>query len=367
MKFEQFKMKSLDNKNINKEVDVKGLEKLVDNKKEIISEFEDLRGFDLSEKDLKSFSPEVLAIAEFDMRTKWPKAENLPKGFNPEKLLEKSKNPGLEIEELHKQGITGKGIKVAIIDQKLLNNHEEYKDNVVEYSEYGEAKNEEPSMHGAAVSSLLIGKTCGIAPEAKLVYKAVSSGRSFEDRAEALLDIIDNNRKVDKKDKVRVVSCSIGYMEKNLEPGLEKWIEAIKNAEKEGIIVVDVSGRLGVSFIGGGAEKNKDEVDEYNLWLRFKYESPDKDVKDMIIVPSDYRTMASWKGYNEYMYNGKGGMSWSVPYLAGIFALALQVNPELSKEKIAEVINKTALTNKKGLKIINPRGIIEAIQADLTK
>ena len=62
------------------------------------------------------------------------------------------------------------------------------------------------------------------------------------------------------------------------------------------------------------------------------------------------------------MYNGKGGISWSVPYLAGLFALALQVNPNLSREEIAEIVNESAVVNKKGLKIVNPRGIIELVK-----
>ena len=62
------------------------------------------------------------------------------------------------------------------------------------------------------------------------------------------------------------------------------------------------------------------------------------------------------------MYNGKGGMSWSVPYLAGLFALALQINPNLQKEEIAEIIKKSAVVNNKGLKIVNPEGIIELVK-----
>jgi len=81
-----------------------------------------------------------------------------------------------------------------------------------------------------------------------------------------------------------------------------------------------------------------------------------------VIVPCDYRTMASNAGPEEFMYNGKGGMSWSVPYLSGLFALALQVNLNLKKEEMADAINRTTSTNKKGLKVVNPKGFIEAIQ-----
>lgn len=58
------------------------------------------------------------------------------------------------------------------------------------------------------------------------------------------------------------------------------------------------------------------------------------------------------------MYNGRGGISWSVPYLAGLLALILQVNPNIKREEIAEIINESAVVNKNGLRIVNPKGII---------
>ena len=55
---------------------------------------------------------------------------------------------------------------------------------------------------------------------------------------------------------------------------------------------------------------------------------------------------------------GVGG-SWSVPYLAGIVALTLQVNPNLSEKQISGLISETATTNSNGLKVINPEKAIE--------
>lgn len=377
---------------------------------ERISEFEDLRGLDLSEKDLRAVSGEVLVTADFDTKTMWPEPEKLPIAFNPEKVIEEGKNPGLGIRELHREEIDGRGVRVAIIDQTLsseqgeLMPHAEYAQNIIDYKEYGDAKDEEVSMHGPAVASLLVGKTCGIAPGAELVYKATPSGRVFELRAKALMDIVESNKTAEPNGKVRIVSCSIGYMEENPEPGLEQWIAAIKKAEEEGIIIVDVADRNGVDFLGGGTSGDKNNIDNYDealFWadsrdaefkklvserdtdgilkklretkkketanmsdsdLRKKIEDSLTEKRQEIIIPSDYRTMASNTGPEEYLYNGKGGMSWAVPYLAGLFALALQVNPNLTREEIADAINKTARMNKKGLRVVNPRGFIEAIK-----
>lgn len=373
--------------------------------KTVISRFEDFRGKNLSKENFSDVSIDILQTIEFDTETIWPEKEKLPKNFNPEKLLEESKNPGLEIKELHERGITGQGVAVAIIDQKLDIDHPEYKNSIIDYTEYNGAEKEKISMHGPAVASLLVGKDCGIAPGAKLVYKAIPSGRSFFSEAQALNDIIKDNKNVPQNEKVRVVSCSIGYMTEKPEPGLNEWIDALKRAKEEEIFVVDAGGnQIDVSFSGGGSPENKNDFENYLSWLREDEENEelnkilserntdeilkklreikkddfanisDTDLKKKIeehlnerkkeiIVPSDYRTMASsWNKEGQYMYNGRGGISWSVPYLAGLFALILQVNPNIKREEIAEIINGSAVVNEKGLRIVNPKGIIDLIK-----
>jgi hypothetical protein len=43
----------------------------------------------------------------------------MPQDFDWERIMELGKNPGLGIRKLHTQGITGRGIGIAIIDQTL--------------------------------------------------------------------------------------------------------------------------------------------------------------------------------------------------------------------------------------------------------
>jgi len=104
-------------------------------------------------------------------------------------------------------------------------------------------------------------------------------------------------------------------------------------------------------------------VNMSDLDLRKEIEERLNKIKKTIVVPSDYRTMASSVNKEgQYMYNGRGGISWSVPYLAGLFALVLQINPNIKREEIAEIINESATVNKKGLRIVNPKGIIELVK-----
>ena len=78
-------------------------------------------------------------------------------------------NPGLGIRNLHAQGITGKGITVAIIDHPMLLEHPEFQGKVVKYYDLG--TNLLVSMHGPAVTSLLVGNNIGTAPDAESLLR----------------------------------------------------------------------------------------------------------------------------------------------------------------------------------------------------
>jgi hypothetical protein len=141
----------------------------------------DLRHNNLSKLDLKQHLTS-LVHASFDNKTLWPPAKNMPDSFQPVKVLEMGKNPGLDIRKLHSRGITGRGVGIAIIDQPTLVDHIEYKDRLLLYTE----TNIEPTccaqMHGPAVSSVLAGKSIGVAPGIDLYYFAAWPGVWSKDK-----------------------------------------------------------------------------------------------------------------------------------------------------------------------------------------
>ncbi|MCL4177485.1 MAG: hypothetical protein KJ072_07030 [Verrucomicrobia bacterium] len=53
---------------------------------------------------------------------------------------------------------------------------------------------------------------------------------------------------------------------------------------------------------------------------------------ERLLVPMDARATASPTGPEDYAYYSTGGWSWSVPYLAGLYALACQVYPDITPE-----------------------------------
>lgn len=341
-----------------------------------VKKFDDLRGLDLSNKDFRNIPMEVLLTTDFDDTTKWPNNEKLPVNFEPKIILEMGKNPGLGLRELHNQGITGKGINVAIIDQKLDLNHKEYSDNIIDYDEVNNSGDEEMSMHGPGVASLFVGKNCGVAPEAKLHYMAVPSGDNsdWSYPTEALKNIIDFNGKAEEKDKIKIVSFSNGYPNPVFKGDLIKFQDTIEEARKNGIIFIEANTFFDFNFIGGGSiDLNKEDINKYKLWSAIENKiqmfdgiNSSWNKKDRIIVPCDDRTIASsWNkkekdGPDEYSYNGRGGISWSIPYLAGVFTLMLQVNKNLKIEEMVKIIQDTVSVNNEDLKIINPKAAIES-------
>lgn len=375
-------------------------EKITNRQEVVIDKFADLRGRDLSKQDLSIISADILKTAEFGTTTIWPEKEKLPADFNPEKLLLDGKNPGLGIRELHQQGIDGRGVVVAIIDQGLDTSHPEYKDSLVDYKTFGNIDVEPISMHGPAVASLLVGKDCGVAPGAKLIYRAQPGG-DLNLFAQNLKDLIKINQSRADNERIKIVSCSIGYMAGKTD--LAEWLEALRQAKEQNMIVVDANGsQIEMNFTGGGSLEDKDNPESYSAWLYqdminlfagndvddilLKLRAKRSDLKDIadedlkkkiaalleerqkrqsgeILVPSDHRTMASsWSKKNQYMHQGRGGISWSVPYLAGIFALALQVKPDIKSEQLTDIIKETAIVNQQGLRIINPQGIIDELK-----
>lgn len=194
------------------------------------------KGKDLTRLDLSTVD---LTKTTFDSFTQWPPTERLPKGFDPVKIMERGKYPGLGVKQLHNQGITGKGVHVAIIDQPLIPDHIEYQDRLSSYIKIQTGK-AGPQMHGPAVASLLVGKTCGVAPAAYLHYWAEPSWkRDYQYRCAALEQIIEYNKEKTPSERIRVVSVSKGFSRD--EPNLDRWKDLLDEAKRNGIYVIHCS------------------------------------------------------------------------------------------------------------------------------
>ncbi len=340
----------------------------------------DFRGYDLSHLEISQDSLDDLKEGSFNTATKWP--EKLPEGFNPVEVMKIGKNPGLNVRELHKQGITGKGIGIAIIDQKLLVEHNEYKDQLKLYEEINISdRDDRATMHGAAVASIAVGKTVGVAPEADLYYIAETHGEykdqgfewDFTWLAISIDRILEVNKTLPVDKKIRVISISVGWSSN--QKGYKETMEAVERAKEQGVFIVSSSleETYGLRFHGIGRDWYADP-DDYNsytpgCWWESRFYSSDYRLFGTLLVPMDERTTASPIGNNDYVYYSQGGWSWSIPYIAGLYTLACQVNPEITPEEFWRAALETGDTvelhksgkNYKLEKIVNPVKLIELL------
>lgn len=317
---------------------------------------------DISNINLRD-AGEKIKYMSFDDKTIFPSDDKMPSDFNPKVLLEKGKNPGLGIKNIHADGITGKGVTVAIIDNALNIDHQEIKNNVIHYEILGRPVE---NFHGPAVSSLLCGKNIGVAPDVKLVYFASgffpkeneNKSFSFDNDISALHKILEMNSLLPKNKKISAVSISRGWYGDDKE-----FKEAVLQLIDSGVFVFTANAAdyyddfPGTMFLARHPYSDPDDIQSY--FAAFDYPA-----NNFLFVPSGNRTTASHISNDSYMYWGTrdGGISWQMPYVVGVYALAKQVYPELQPKQFIEVMKDTAYKMPKGENVINPTKIIEYLK-----
>ncbi len=339
----------------------------------------DLRGMDLSYLDMRH-SGAVLSYALFDNRTIWPPSDRMPPDFDPERILELGRNPGLGVRSLHAQGITGRGVSIAIIDQPLLVDHQEYADRVRLYRETDglDKLQESPALHGTAVASLAAGKTIGVAPEADLYYFAVAyhydPEPDFARLAAVIREVLEVNEQLPPENKIRAIAVQRGWM--GPEKGLTELRQAIKEASEANMFVITSSLEQthGFDFQGLGRPflADPDVFESYEpgiFWARDFYGS-----STQLLIPMDSRTLAGPDAPDHYNFSAIGGVSWSIPYIAGMYALAVQVDPDITPDQFWSLAMDTGRTIEAKRPqsnqsfnmgpILDPVALIEALQND---
>jgi hypothetical protein len=334
----------------------------------------DLRGYDLSALDLRGSLAELLQ-ASYDSQTTWPPPDRLPSGFDPVRIMELGRNPGLGVRQLHAQGITGQGVGVAIIDAPLLVEHQEYAGRLRLYEETDEIGWRYARMHGTAVSSFAVGETVGVAPEAELYFIAttVDMNGDFSYLARAIRRILEVNEALPRSRHIRAIAVAVGWNPDSL--GYDQIRVAAAEARAAGLLVVSSSMEEvhGFKFDGLGRQPLADpdafESYEPGWWWAESFYNGER-TSDGLLVPMDSRTAASPTGRTDYAFFRQGGWSWAIPYLAGMYALAAQVDPAITPESFWALALETARTievNHEGQVvplglILDPAALIQALQ-----
>ena len=348
-----FTLRRIRNNNI--ELDIGATAKVVlrdNNDLKKIDRFWGLQNLSLINVDLRSQGKLLKSLA-FDSITDWPPADRLPPGFDPETLLESGKNPGLGVRSLHEQGLTGKGVGLAIIDQPLLLGHSEYSSRLVRYDASGLA-GFSPQMHASPVASIAVGEKTGVAPGAELTFFAVPMWeRDNAPYIRALTSIINLNKVLPAEEKIRVISISTGMFPHY--PRFKEWQLVLKSAEDAGIFVItcdQATFEYGTLILAEGLDPDRFENYRAGYYLA---------EGDRIRVPAANKTIASHRGIEVYTFERQGGMSWGAPYIAGLAALAFQVNPNITPVRIRELLVETVIKTDAG-PVVNPVGFITRVR-----
>jgi hypothetical protein len=311
--------------------------------------FNGLSGMDASALDLTNEEKRLRELP-FNSLTKWPSKEKLPIGFDPPEILESAKNPGLGLRALHGKGIDGRGVDIAIFDQPLVPDHVELENRLKIIAELG-VEGSPPQMHGPGVTSLAVGKTCGVAPKANLYYVSLAMwGHTNSHYIQALENILELNK--NKSTNIRVVSISTGMFEHY--PQFDVWSALLEKAEMEGVLVItcdNAATKLDYALLRPLPEGDREKPQGYTAGS-FSIS------KGELLVPGDCRTYASELGSKIYTYNPEGGNSWAAPWIAGLAALGFQVNPGLRPADIRKYLMESADDMPYG-KVANPERFFE--------
>jgi len=328
----------------------------------------DLRGYDLSSLDLGDRLADVLG-ASFDSQTKWP--SRLPEGFDPDRFMELGKNPGLGVRSLHAKGVTGKGVGIAIIDAPLLTSHIEYADRLRYYEEI-DCTTPYAQTYGAATASIAAGEFAGVAPGADLYFIATTN-RDVMSRAVCIDRLLELNELLPEGQRIRVISISCAYREGTNKCAVD---EAIARATRQGVFVITDSLHWSHGFRFNGLQRaplsDPEDRHSYRPVTRFGYYAAQTPAPpaDILYVPMESRCTASPTGVGEYAFYAQGGPGWCVPYLAGLYALACQADPDVTPVTFWEAalatgqpVDVTGLESTARGVIVDPVRLIEALSA----
>ena len=152
--------------------------------------------------------------------------------------------------------------------------------------------------------------------------------------SKSIYRILEINRTLPVDKKIRVISISFGCNNND-------FLKAIDDAGKEGVFVISSSLRrthkLRFHGLGKESSTNPDDINSYlpgSWWSKSFYKNPKSlKIDSTLLVPMDSRCIASQNGNNDYVFYLYAGWSWSIPYIAGLYALACQVKPSVTPQE----------------------------------
>jgi hypothetical protein len=327
-------------------------------------DYHDLSELDLREyRHLFDYAPDVSiptsGVRGWTTNVIWPAPDKMPNGFNPTKILEQAKQP------VYRPLATGKGINIAVMDNPLDVNNPEYADNIKFFQGPLSNQNVAPHKHSGMVMGHLVGKSTGMAPDANVYYftKITYQDRKkrHKEYANVLRSIIEFNNEQKPENKIHILSCSWGGRKK-FSPEIA---DLLNQLEQDGVkIILCDSDYVEEATLSGRDFMPCNSPNMTNIQPNVQKEVQEllhmANISKVIGIPTNMRTTPLES--NGWQYRISGGESSSAPYIAGVYACALEGNQLFMtrpnwQQELNDILKSTATQTEQGNYIINPSGI----------
>ncbi len=314
-------------------------------------------------------------------------------------------HPGLGIEQLHQQGVTGKGVQMAIVDGGYVDpeNEEAFQDRVKLPAAAEDPEHTHPTMVMSTAAAN--GKLKGVAPDA-VVFSDKWPDFQAKDTMAVYKKMIEG--KLRGENDIRVINNSWGFsnpnaiLHKDVRTILRDYKKVVDLAEKAGIQMVFAAGNEGegmafpkvgtLSVFGLDLDKltqedaktvdyildkvilagalNTQGDDQNRAQHRIADFSSRGDSLNTRLVPTVLAPGADMMVYSWDQYKGNpktlvNGTSFASPYVSGLLSLMLQQNPNLSPAALREILKQTAVPlpdvprSEQGHGVVDPQAAVK--------
>ncbi len=248
-------------------------------------------------------------------------------------------------------------IVMAVADTGVSSNHPDLQGKVLYWKDFaaGQATPYDDNGHGTHIAGVAVGagklnpKLAGVAPQAALVvFKVLHSSGSGD--VSAVLAAMDET--IAKKDEFNIRILNLSFTVSGSSNGLDALSLACNRVVSNGITVVAAAGNDGpdartigspaaaesVITVGAGAD-----LGEKGFFLAdFSSRGPTEDGRLKPDIWGPGVRILSTGARLHGGYSSISGTSFAAPFVAGVTALMLEANPELTPGKIKAILKNTA-------------------------
>lgn len=294
-----------------------------------------------------------------------PELEPLPSGGEAGLLDDENPSPmptnwedqwymsAMGMEYCQKRGITGKGIRIGIVDSGVNRDHWDLRNaNILSGTNYCVPENDpnrhetpDDYGHGTFVAGLIAagsegGGIAGLAPDVEIVPLKAFSGKrgSVANVIQAIKDGVEEY-------ECQILNLSLGITSSS---SLNMLHEAVTQAWEQGVVIAAAAGNLGSGQAHGanGDPLNYpaafDEVigvaavGPSRIAAAFSYQN------ESVMIAAPGQSLRSLAHDSEMGYVSGGGTSYASPFIAAAAALALSVRPDMTPGELMKALCEAA-------------------------